>query len=63
MSHLQKAKKALLIAAQEYEDACHENETNMDACVESAKSNEMAKALRVNAVNLNNQVKHMLKAH
>lgn len=47
---------ALLTAAQDYEDACHENETMMDACSDDEISNKMAMLLRLRAVELNKHI-------
>lgn len=47
---------ALLAAAQDYEDACHENETLMDACSDDEVSNKMAELLRFRAVELNKHI-------
>lgn len=47
---------ALLAAAQDYEDACHENETLMDACSDDETSNKMAELLRFRAVELNKHI-------
>lgn len=47
---------ALLTAAQDYEDACHENENMMDACSDDETSNKMAELLRFRAVELNKHI-------
>lgn len=47
---------ALLAAAQDYEDACHENENMMDACSDDETSNKMAELLRFRAVELKKHI-------